>query len=380
MSVDVTKGAALAVALAALAGAQQPDTASWRLLGRDGVATVRGGPTAVTLTAGDAQQLPLVEAQVDFPWSAAGKPGSLALTVAPGDEVVIAVEPAAPDVLREQALDGEGVLETTRGDHRWVLHTATLDEDATSDYRVVADVTFGTGDDARALGVVARRSDNGCYVFVVDPAAAAVRLERWFGADRMVVAQAATPSAMVGAHRLTFQLHGFRLQCFVDEQPVLQVFDGGLQKGGVGLAAMRAADLGQRVLLGAPAEPSRSVALVIGRGEATLVAATAALPGSLHVLDLSLDRPGPPPVLGPEGCEPWLLQPPARPHVLLADWRDSLGGNTIGEVPFYGNVTVALRWPSLPALAHRVALARLLLVTPEGDQVTGVLPALPVHF
>ncbi|MCB9879423.1 MAG: hypothetical protein H6835_17655 [Planctomycetes bacterium] len=374
--------AATIVALAGLLAAQQPETATWRLLGRSGVATVRSGAGAapVELHAGEARELPFVEAQVDFPWNDAGKPGSLGLTVAPGDEVVLAVEAAGPDATRERALDGEAMLETTRGDHRWALRTAALPDDEASDYRVVADVELGSGDDARAVGVVARRSDNGCYVFAVDPAAAVVRIERWFGADRMIVAQATTASAPTGSHRLTFQLQGFRLHCFVDEQPVLQVLDGGLQRGGVGLAAMREGDLGRSVRLGAPAAPRCSVAAVIGRGEATLVAATAALPGSMHVLDLAQARPGPPPVLGPEGVEPWLLQPPAAPHVMRADWRDSLGGNTIGEVPFYGSVTVALRWPALPALRHRVVSARLLLVTAEGDEVTGVLPVVPIRF
>ena len=62
-----------------------------------------------------------------------------------------------------------------------------------------------------------------------------------------------------------------------------------------------------------------SAAVVQRAGSATFHAAVTVPPGNQHVLRLELDRPHPVVPRSPAGLEPWLLQRPAAPEILLAD-------------------------------------------------------------
>jgi len=321
---------------------------------------------------------------VHFPRNQNGKPRSLKFAAPDGALVNVAVHEAtqAPvtarlvDVFGDKAFDG--ALVTKAREMPFHVHTSGTGDAELRDYRATVVVTRTEG--LHVFGIVARHhEERGCYLFSIDWAAKKVRLERWMGKDHLVVRQMDAPW-LGERHTLALQVHGFRMQCTIDDEVVLHSFDGALTSGAPGLAWV-----GARPELGtfsvAPvAEPLASAALVQEKRRATLHTAVSLAPGHFAVMQLSLDRPHPwvPRTLA--GVEPFLSQPPVAPSILLGDWRNSLGSNSISEVGFDGTATAELVWPDLLALRGQAALARLLLVTPDGTRIAASTPAVTVIF
>lgn len=324
------------------------------------------------------------KAAVHFPRNANGKPRSLSFDVADGSRVNVAVADAVEASSKKRIVDvfGDKAFEGTLGSKARELpfhvHTSGSGDSELRDYRLSVTVTRAKGADA--FGIVARHhEERGCYLFSVDWQAGKVRLERWMGKDHVVVRQADAPW-LGGEHTLALQVHGFRMQCCVDDEVVLQSFDGALTGGAPGLAWVGERPKFESFGLAPVADPLASAALVQGERRATLHTAVAASPGHFAVLELSLDRPHPWVPLTVAGVEPPMRQPPCAPTVLLGDWRDSLGKNTICEVEFDGTASADLVWPDLTALRGQAALVRLVLVSPDGEKVSGRTPAVTVIF
>ena len=99
-------------------------------------------------------------------------------------------------------------------------------------YRV--SVTVHSNRDVKVFGLVTRHhKEHGCYLFSVDWQASKIRLERWMGNDHMVVRQIEAPW-LSSKHTLAMQVDGFRLECLVDDEVVLNLFDGAIRDGSPG--------------------------------------------------------------------------------------------------------------------------------------------------
>ncbi|MFN6195850.1 MAG: hypothetical protein ACK5BN_18720, partial [Planctomycetota bacterium] len=98
------------------------------------------------------------------------------------------------------------------------------------------------------------------------------------------------------------------------------------------------------------------------------------------IVELALDRPHPLLLREPSGCEPWLLQRPAAPVVLVATPTQELGAGAFAETPPQGPARAYLRWPALPALVGQVALARFVYVAADGSAVLARSPAVARRF
>jgi hypothetical protein len=234
------------------------------------------------------------------------------------------------------------------------------------------------------VGLVARwRDGTENYTLLLDLAAREVRLERQLGPEPFVLARAALRAQPVADAplRLALQVHGFRLQALLDDEVVLQLLDGALTKGAFGVCWQGAPPGWRSLAIAPPAAPRASVALVQGAGgAAALHAALPSTPGHWFVLELRLDRPHALLPFDAAGLEPWLLTRPAAPRVLTTDLRGALGARTFGELPANGFVSLPVEWPDLPALRLQIAMARVLLVTPDGDRVTAASPAVPLRL
>jgi hypothetical protein len=371
----IARAAVLAV-LATAAAAQ----AQWRLTG-DGASACIAGAEPAHIEAGERLELGAGDFAVHFPADARGKPISLAFPVGAGDTVELAIDGAGPAPARVLPIDGDGSREfALAATGSAPLHLRTrVDGADESDYRI--SVTIDAGALAGVSGLVARcRPDGDCYALLLDAGAGRLSLERWLGGDRFVLHSAACELPEGPNPTLTLQADGFRLQGYIDDAVVVQVFDGALSQGAVGVAWRSERPEFSPLTLAPPAKPRASTALVRSRGAATLHAAVSAPAGSLHVLELSLDRPHPLVPRDAAGFEPWLCQRPAAPQVLLGDFRDSLGANSFGELPVDGHVEAVLRWRELPALVTHVALVRVLIADPAGDAITERAPAAPLVF
>lgn len=319
---------------------------------------------------------------VHFPSSANGKPLSLQFDTSKASRVDVAVAPAAAATARKLQPFGEkayqGALVTKSRETRIHVHTIGEAGAELRDYRVSVTVDFNGKSDV--FGIVTRHHEKrGCYLFSIDWKASKIRLERWMGTDHMVVRQLDAPW-LSSRHKLTMQVDGFRLQCSVDDEVVLQSFDGALGGGAPGVAWVgERATIGDLMLEPITA-PLASAALVQNGNRAHLYAATPVAPGHLHVLELALDRPHPWVPRSLAGCEPYLDQPWSAPTVLWGDWRNSLGPNSIGEIGVDGTLTSELVLPNLPALRLHYVLARALLITPDGERIVGVTPSVRVAF
>jgi hypothetical protein len=345
---------------------------SWSFCGGGAPARVSGAASAELSGPRAAVELAAGSASVHFGVDANGKPGSLSFDTADGASVHVAVEPAPAAAWREIVGTDGGWVE-----HAGATSVRTIGSPDDGEYRLEAVLTPTTED---LLGLVARwRGPGQNYRFVLDRKAAEVRFERRLGGSVLVLVRApyAAPPAGVPL-RLAFQLQGFRLSAAIDDAPVLACFDGALTAGSFGTCQSGpAADWRLRV---APPAPLRgSAALVQDGTHVALHAVTAVEPGHWYVMRLELDRPHP---LVPtwNGVEPSLLQRPAAPEVLLADWRGQLGRRGIGEIDPTGLLQWELDLPVLPALRHRTALLRALLVEAHGDAQVGRTPPLPVRF
>lgn len=364
--------AVAAAIVAVVAHAAVPAQVSWSFWG--GAATARVSGTAGAELAGPRAAIELAAgpASVHFGVDANGKPGSLSFDTGDGAAVHVAVDPAPAAAWREIAGTDGGWVE-----HAGAASVRTIGSPDDGEYRLEAVVTPTTQD---VLGLVARwRGPGQNYRFVLDRKAAEVRFERRLGGSVLVLVRAAYAAPPAGVPlRLAFQLQGFRLSAAIDDAPVLACFDGALTAGSFGTCQSGpAADWRLRV---APPAPLRgSAALVQDGSHVVLHAVTAVEPGHWYVLRLELDRPHP---LVPtwNGVEPALLQRPAAPEVLLADWRGQLARRGIGEIDPTGLLQCELELPVLPALRHRTALLRALLVEAHGDAQVGRTPPLPVRF
>jgi hypothetical protein len=305
--------------------------------------------------------------RVDFAVEAVGKPASLELDVPAGADVALAVGPAAAASPRELAPGGDAWAEAGTG-------VRVAGDPGDRDYRVAARWQEPAG----SVGLVARwRGAGDHYAFAVDRASGRARLERQIGGHRLQLAEVPV-DAGTGALELAFQVEGFRLRAFVNDQLVLEALDGALGAGCFGVRH----DGGQapaRVTVAPPCPERASSALVRPAGTAaTLYVAGRLPPGHWAVVELRLDRPMPLLPRGEAGLEPWLLHAPVAPHVLFGDWAGPFA--LAQEVPVRGQMAVALQWPDLPLLRGQAALARLVLVEPDGSYATAASPAVGLRL
>ncbi|MBL8754036.1 MAG: hypothetical protein JNK15_12120 [Planctomycetes bacterium] len=354
--------------LVAVAGAQT----DWYL--RGGAATARlAGPEPASLVGPRAHAtLPGGDWRVVFGVDANGHPGALGFSVPDGGLVRLATEPAGAEVATRLDPNGAGWTDCAGTD---TLRT-TGGSDAT-DYRLAATVAGDV-----SCGLIARfRGPDEFYAFLVDLERREVRLERRLGPKPLVLATAPLPNTSAAARELVLQVHGFRLQAIVDGTAVLQIFDGGIQRGAYGMCWRGPMPGFAAMSVSPPAVPRASQAMVaIGSNTIELHAATTVSPGHWWFVELVLDRPHPLVPLDANGIEPWLCQRPAAPQAMLCDWRGSLGPAALGVVPDDGLVRARCTWPELPAVRNLGAMARLALVGADGSALAGHSPATMVEF
>ena len=324
------------------------------------------------------EQVSIVEGKsnVHFPTNANGKPLSLRFGTSKSSSVDVAVAPADTAIARKiepfgaQAL--QSVLVTNARETSFQVHTIGAAGAELRNYRV--SVTVNSNRDVKVFGLVTRHhKEHGCYLFSVDWQASKIRLERWMGNDHMVVRQIEAPW-LSSKHTLAMQVDGFRLECLVDDEVVLNLFDGAIRDGSPGVAWVGDRPAIGDLMLEKVAAPLASAVLVQNGRQALLHAATPVSPGHLHVLELALDRPHPWVVRSLAGGEPYLGQAWSSPTVMWADWRNRLGVNVIGEVGVDGFLTSALVLPDLPELWLQSVLVRALLITPDGERIVGATP------
>ncbi len=345
-----------------------PAQTTWSLRAGEAAVHVVGTTTTTVHSPWPASlQLPAGDYEVRFAADAAGRPLTTAFAVPDGSLVRVAAAPAPAAVAVRVALDAPEWR--TSGDVRFIL-------EARPD--VLVELEYGDGASG-TFGVVARWTDErNHYRFVEDRDRNELRLERRHGDMVLVLARAPAPAASPGPHRLALQVVGFRLVALRDDAVVLQSLDGAFAAGGCG--AFGVAGVAWRSFSIAPPASSRdSAALVIGDGRADLRVATIAVPGSWHVLELALDRPGPLVPTDATGLEPWLLVAGGE-RVLAGDLRGSLGEGVVGEVAPAGSFLTALRWPFLPGLTGQFVVVRALFVAADGRTVEGASPGVPLVF
>lgn len=313
---------------------------------------------------------------VHFAADAAGRPEPLALDVPAGADVQLATAPAdaaALAVLRTKDAAGNG---SDDGENwRWRGTDA-------ADQRLVLTL----GGVALATLRARRRGDAERYELTYVAKTRTVQLVRVLGGPPFTLATATLPDGLAAPRALEFELHGFRLQAFVDGVRVLQVLDGAIGSGDVGMGWSRDGLFGgglgaDGLAVAPPAAPRPAAALVRDSANtATLYAASAAPPGPWAIVELALDRPHPLLLREASGCEPWLLQRPAAPVVMWATPQQELGPGTFAETPAQGPSRAALRWPALPALVGHVALARVVFVAADGSAELGRSPAVALRL
>jgi len=380
----------LPIAVACFAAlAMLPAQTQWQMQGgRMQASVVVSGQdykrTTKVIAPGQQVAMQVGDSAVHFARNANGKPASLKMTTAAGARVNVAVDVAeqASPTVRVMTLFGDnayvGALATKARELPFYVHTSGTEDAQLRDYR--ASVTVTKSDGCDTFGIVARHvADRGCYLFSIDWQARKIRLERWMGTHHMVVRQLDAPW-LSSRHTLTLQVHGFRMQCSIDDEVVLHSFDGALTAGAPGVAWV-----GKRPTIGPltvqpVADPLASAAIVQQRNRARLYASVPVAPGHFAVLQLSIDRPHVHVPRTLAGLESSLMQPPAAPMVLWGDWRNSLGDNSISEVGYDGQVIAEIVWPNLAGLRGQVALVQLLLVSPDGGAIVATTPAVALSF
>jgi hypothetical protein len=361
--------------LAALAAALPAQT-RWQLRCGDAPVRLAGaaefdlhGPRAA------ADDLPAGDYEVHFGADAAGKPMSLAFAVPPGASVHIAT--AAAPVLAAQDLVHREDWERHDGGQRL---RGGSDGAGRRDYRVEAAFVV---DDSATVGVIARSRDDGSgYRWWLDGQARELRLERRLGGGPpFVIARTAIAGcgAVARFRRLALQVHGFRLEGWLDDAVVVQAFDGALTAGEPGLCWLGAPPEVRAIALAPPAERRSSAALVARGGDAVLHAGLPFAAGHHCIVELALDRPHALVPRDASGEEPWLLGVAASPRVALDDWRGSLAGGP-RELPVGGTVAAGLAWRNARGIAGQAALVRVLVVDPGGGAVVGATAFVPVRF
>jgi hypothetical protein len=297
-----------------------------------------------------------------FPADASGKPLSLRLDPAAGDRVFAAVTRAAP--APRIPLD-PATATTTATTRTWVSAEP-------SRQRLVARVAARA---TASIGVRTGTSERGPvgYWLVVDRTQAQLRLERRFDGHTLALAQSPLPAADGLVHELALQADGFALAAFWDDAPVLRAMDGALPRGDVAVDG-GAEVVWEAVHLELPAAPRASAALVVGASEAVWQASLPRGAEPWCLLELRLDRPHALVPRSAAGLEMWLLQAPAAPTVLLADWRQQLGEGSCAPVPSSGSVSAVLPRSQGRLLRVQCGLLVGILVSPDGEAVVGSTP------
>ena len=389
MTAAVLREAILVVVACLLSLVMLPAQAEWQMQGgRMGSSVVVSDKDhkRTTIVIGPGKQIAVQagNSAVHFQRNANGKPVSLKLSVPDRARVNVAVDAAsqASPIARLVDLFGdkafEGALISKARELPVHVQTSGPEDAQLRDYRACVTVTESDGCDT--FGIVARHVvDRGCYLFSIDWPARKVRLERWMGTEHIVIRQLDAPW-LSSRHTLTLQVHGFGLQCSIDDEIVLYSFDGAFTAGAPGVAWVGSKPTIGPLVVEPVAEPLASAALVQQSNRARLSASVTVAPGHVTVLQLSIDRPHAYVPRTIAGLEPSLMQPPAAPTVLWGDWRDSLGRNSVAEVGFDGSATAEIVWPDLVGLRGQVALVQLLLVSPDGAVLVGATPPVAVTF
>jgi hypothetical protein len=312
------------------------------------------------------ETLPAGRYAVHFAPDALGKARSLQFAVPEQASVHIAAEAAGANSAETFRSDDPGWRGVPTDDR------VRLRESALRSGRIEIDFEPST---AGIAALVARRSDSGDhYRCELDPRANELRLCRRLGGSELTLAKA-TCSPGPGRHRLAFQFEGFRLTAAFDEAPLLACFDGGLLEGRVGMGGVG----NDALFTVSPVAPSRdSTASVIVDGNVELYGASIVTPGHWQVSSLWLDRPHP---LVPTfaGLEPFLLQRPAAPIVMVADWRDSWCRDGIREIVAGGALRASMTWPDTPMMRTLAGLLRVLLISADGEAIAATSPAVPAR-
>lgn len=369
------KAAARALAASAAISVAACGQSAWQLEG-NGPRARAVGPSRSMVEAGEVRMLDPGAYRVHFAATASGKPGSLRLAAPVGSAVVLGVARGEPDRGAPLALADEP--QSCALGSAWRMQSGVGAAATARDRRLSVTAQRGARTDALAL-LARANGDGSCYAFVLDWGEAEARLERVLGGDRLVLRRAPLPD---GAERaeVALQTDGFRLEGLLDDAPLVRCFDGAISEGACGVAWRGPRPALQDLAAGPPCEPLASAAVVQTARAATLHAWTPTPPGSLAVLELSLDRPHAWIPRSPGGFEPWLRQPLAAPVVAWGDWRGSLGARTVSEVDADGAVRMELRWPLLPALSGRIALARVCVATADGGAVIERSPPVRLTF
>lgn len=310
--------------------------------------------------------------EVHFAADAEGQPRSLSFEVEDGDSVQVAIAPAAAERAIEVSTSEPG---WQQHDGEWSSRTRERGDDALQRVRLVTKVGAGT----TGLGIVLRwRSPEQWSRCVLDRAAGELRVERCLGGSVTVMARKALDADEL-EHEMTAQIDGFRVSVWFDGVPMLQCLDGGSAPGAFGYCYRGEPPIDPQLALAEVAFPRTSAALVFRPGGAAdLHAALTWSPGVTYVVEFGLDRPGPL-LPQPDGLESLVLQRPAGPRVLLADFQGTFGAGTIGEVALDSRVALHLPRPAGPGLAGRVVLVRLLAVG-RGDGIFDRSPAVAWHW
>lgn len=367
-------GRGIALLAGAIGWAAAPSAAqsSWTVCGADAALRVVG-PESVRLDGPRTHaELPAGRYEVHFAADAEGLPRSLALDVQDGDDVQIAIAPAAAERTTAIPATAPG---WRQHDGEWTVRTHERSDEALQRVRLTTKVGAGT----TGLGIVLRwRSPEQWSRCVFDRVAGELRIERCLGGAVAVMARKSC-AADVRELDLTAQIDGFRVQLWLDGVPMLQCFDGGSSPGAFGYCHRGEPPREPELSLAEVAPPRSSAVLVARRGGvARLQAALTWSPGNTYVVEFGLDRPGPL-LPEPDGLESLVLQRPAGPRVLLADFRGTIGARTIGEVGLDGLVALDLPPPGGPGLVGRSVLVRLLAVG-RGDGIFARSPAVAWHW
>jgi hypothetical protein len=228
-------------------------------------------------------------------------------------------------------------------------------------------------------GLLVRSSRDGFgehgYRLVWDRDGSEFRLERLLGGAVLLLARSQAPAADEQEHELALQTHGFRLRAFCDGMLVAQAMDGALTGGSSGTLQSDAIEW-LEAAVEPPVAERASAALVSVPAGAQWLASVPVVDGNWCVVELRLDRPHALLPLDADGNEPALLQRPAAPQVLLADWRGGLGAGTWAVVRD-GRCQAELLPPRGLALRGQVAMVRGLVLSPDGDVLAGATPAVP---
>lgn len=305
-------------------------------------------------------ELPAGEWSLLFGAGGGGRPAPLSFAVDPGEVVMVAVgDPPSPQerptVLAESLATGE-----------------LFGEPDTRDLRIAARVRFESPNGA--CGLVCRQSSAGGYYRLVwDAASAQLRLERHLGEQVVALAVADAPANANEWHDLELQVDGFRLQAFCDNRPVGQVMDGAVDKGRYGTYVSEDTEvLFEQLAVASPAKPVASVASVTRTGHTSFYGQVPNAPESGYVLCLRLDIPLSVWPVGPSGFEPFLMQPPAEPVLLIR--------SAMGLVGPRGAIETGFSWPAGSMLLGQAALLGGFLSTPDQQALLGRLPWTAIRF